>query len=176
MGFQAWPVPICIIKTFESKHPSIYSSDKDLNVIILRNPFNILASSLKYKENGGKSSDVRSDEYLLSLWIIYANEYLGITNIIKNKILILYDFFILDKNYRNKISNLLNFSSDIDILITLEMGGGSSFNNIDKNYLHRYKEYDDHPMMIKFKEELTETWLQLINFTNDIYNTDIQLT
>lgn len=152
------------IKSFESRSLDVYASDCGENIIVLRNPFNILASSLKYKEKGGESKDVYCDERLLDLWKMYANEYLNITHYLPNKIIILYDHFISNENYRMNISRKLNLPTQIDSIVTLGMGGGSSFDNSDKNYLERYKQYESHPMMIKFKHELSDLWEEVKNY------------
>lgn len=152
------------IKSFESKPLNIDDKqmydDKPQEIIILRNPYNVLASSLKYQQVDGRSPDVLSDERLLKLWKIYAHEFLH-----GKKIIVLYDYFIMDSHYRKKIAEKLSLPIYPDKLLTLGMGGGSSFDPKNNNYTTRDVLYNNHPMMIKFKHdsELSNLWSRVQN-------------
>ncbi len=146
------------IKSFESKpltidDVTIYDTTP-VKIIVLRNPFNLLASSLRYQECNGECPDVWADERLLRMWKDFAIEY-----ILRNAVTVLYDRFICDAGYRQTISERLGANIEPDELVTLGMGGGSSFGS-NKEYLQRSEMYAEHPMMQVFRsdEELIELW------------------
>lgn len=115
------------------------------DVLVLRDPFNLLASRLK--KNPDES--VRSlKENVTEMWISYAKEYLGETNYLKNnKIGINYNQWVVDANYRKLIALKLGLTfSDIGINDVNSFGGGSSFDRqkfqgkaTQMNVLNRWK-------------------------------------
>ena len=123
-----------IIKSFESKNLNFYKPNKtDINIIIIRNPYNNLSSSIKYIEINGYHQDIKINEDFDKLWLEYSNFFINNNNYIK----ILYDKFIIDEKYRNDISKKIGFKLNNNNLPHLKMGGGSSFNTND--YLNRKK-------------------------------------
>ena len=111
-----------IIKRIENL--SIYTkgnSEEIFNVLILRDPYNLLASKLKRRRR------IRYNSILN--WINYAKEYLDITSYLgKNKIIINYNKWVVNKEYRKKILLQLGLDSEnIDFTNIPTFGGGSSF-------------------------------------------------
>lgn len=95
------------------------------NVLLLRDPFNWLASRLKKDYRTVKTPG----ETLVSLWIEQAKEFLGETNLLPHPtVAIRYNQWFSDEPYRRAIAHQLglNFSDDgMDYVGSY--GGGSSF-------------------------------------------------
>ncbi|MEA5553169.1 hypothetical protein VB713_19695 [Anabaena cylindrica UHCC 0172] len=119
------------------------------DIIILRDPFNLLASRLQKNFITVKTPN----ETVMSLWIAYAKEFLGETNYLKNnKICVNYNQWFLDLNYRHQIASQLRLEfTDAGIEQVKNYGGGSSFdgkgldgqaNQMD--VLNRYKMFENH--------------------------------
>lgn len=103
-------------------------------ILILRDPFNLIASRLKRIENRKKLNikglgSQESLKGLVGLWKDYAKEYLGYTNYLKNnKVIINYNKWCVDKDYRENIAKRLGVPfSDKAINDVPADGGGSSF-------------------------------------------------
>jgi hypothetical protein len=98
---------------------------ESIDIIILRDPFNLFASRLK--------SDIieTRSRYLnfVDLWIQYAREFLGETSHLKgNVVFINYNDWFLSKEYRVKIAKELGLSfNDSGVDEVPSRGGGSSF-------------------------------------------------
>jgi hypothetical protein len=153
-----------VLKSYESRSLELCPSDSignESNIVIIRNPYNNLASSIAYREKGGQSPDVKSDLGFLDLWKSYAREFLGLTSHLPNKTTIVYDEFIVDPNYRRRIAEQLDLELASDELLTLRMGGGSSFQTVD--YLNRHQNYRNHPVMLALlnDEEVAGYWREI---------------
>jgi hypothetical protein len=158
-----------ILKSFESKDLDLYKRgdfSEPINLIIIRNPYNNLASSIAYTENNGTCPDIVCDDRFIRLWLYFAEEFLGITNHLPNKKTILYDNFIQDADYRRGKAIELGIKEDPDVLKTIYMGGGSSFSEKGTSYHDRYKKYEEHPLMIKLFNDpiISEYWGKINNF------------
>jgi len=150
-----------IVKSFESKRLNFYSPKEDeINIIIIRNPYNNLASSIKYTERFGKHPDIKIDSNFDDLWIEYSDFFLGDNNYIK----IIYDKFIRDKNYRIKLSKEIGFDIMNNTVPHLGMGGGSSFINSDE-YLTRVNAYKNNDTINKLKKNkrIKENWNNIMS-------------
>ena len=97
-----------ILKSFESKsfdfNVNVNQSHK--NILVIRNPYNNLASSIAYIENNGKCSDIKCDDTFINMWKDYVKEALDKTNYLSNKIVIVYDLWITNKTYRGQSSSI----------------------------------------------------------------------
>lgn len=95
------------------------------DIVILRDPFNLLASRLKRNMKQVKALH----QSIIDLWIEYAKEYLGKTQYFKdNKIVLNYNLWCSDKNYRRQIASQCKFDfSDLGFNEVKSYGGGSSF-------------------------------------------------
>jgi len=147
-----------VIKSHESKTFDFanFNASKNLNVIIIRNPYNTLASSLEYIKNNGVCKDIVSDSRFDNLWTQHAEEFSGITSLLDNKVAILYDRFIVDPEYRLEIAEQLDIEVTNNIPPHLKMGGGSSFKSSNhQGYLNREELYKDHIDMIRLKSNST---------------------
>jgi hypothetical protein len=110
-----------------------------INIIILRDPYNMFASRQKYIDNYWTKVDLLH----IDMWIAYAEEALNINNNINNKIIILYNKWLTDKDYRDDIANKLGVYNFDNTRIVSTCGNGSSFVGVKldevQNYLERYK-------------------------------------
>lgn len=158
--------PLLTLKSFESKSFDMHT-DNSRCILVIRNPYNNLASSIAYCENNGQCKDIICDYSFIDLWKYFAREALGITKYL-NKTIIVYDLFIKDPEYRKRKAQELNLPLEPNILNTLYMGGGSSFTT--NNYLDRHVTYSEHQTMKMLFEDpqITEYWTQIISLESDL--------
>ena len=133
------------------------------DLILLRDPFNLIASRLKKNCMAVKAPNCT----VTQLWIEYAKEFLGETNYLtNNKICINYNRWFVDVEYRKQIASSLKMEfSDKGIERVKSEGGGSSFDGTKFNgkasqmdVLNRYKLFEDDPeyQFLVNNEELIE--------------------
>jgi hypothetical protein len=131
----------CVIISFENKdihqmttmlnndHDNLVGSSGDIfSCVIIRDPFNLFASS--YKKWG--------KEYLtqiIPMWKQYANLFIQSQQIPVQKFeFIVYNQWFIDKNYRKTIAEKLEIKfEDTEIDSIANFGGGSSFDGISNN-------------------------------------------
>jgi len=132
------------------------------NIIILRDPFNLLASRMKHwveyqpqlLQNG------------INLWVEYAQEILEETNLIPNKHIIIYNKWFTDRDYRKSItSNFSNMThNDSCMNIVPEWGRGSTFDGL--NYQNNASQMK---VLERYKTIANKEFLQdLVN--NEVFN------
>ena len=159
-------------KKFESNHDRwVGSSSERIDMIILRDPYNLFASRLKKEEdiNANRYSLKKAGERetVIKIWKSYARELTGKTKIIKNKkVHVNYNKWFLDKEYRRELAAALGLEfTDSGMDQVLPIGGGSSFDRTSKDsagtqmkVLERWKYYkDDENFVNLFKDsELVE--------------------
>lgn len=117
---------------FEKKHDLyIGKTLQKYDVLIIRDPFNLLASRLKNNFLSVKSKQ----KNIIDLWLEYAKEYLGETTYLKhNKICINYNLWVKSKDYRQELAQKLNIKfTDAGVNKVLSFGGGSSFDGENLN-------------------------------------------
>ncbi len=133
------------------------------DVIILRDPFNLLASRFKNQYFDTKSPC----QNIIALWIAYAKEYLRETNFLKNtKICINYNHWTSNLDYRQEIAKILDIEfSDAGFNDVQKNGGGSSFDGLKfkgkaqtMEVDTRWKYFQDNPFYLQLinNEELIE--------------------
>ena len=119
-------------KKFEKNYDKFVGrSKKRYNILILRDPFNLFASRIFRYHNlygGNVLKEIRAKK----LWKSYAREYLGETSYLgKDKILINYNVWFLNKDYRNNIERKLELEpSNEKVNEVLTFGEGSSFDGV----------------------------------------------
>ncbi|MEJ2249410.1 MAG: hypothetical protein P8Y70_11995 [Candidatus Lokiarchaeota archaeon] len=118
-----------------NKELRIGTSGRIYNILIIRDPFNLLASRIKSNDLKYKKDTLNDPEWILKyrsflkLWKIHAKEFTGITNYLGFKIKINYNKWFKDKIYRKSISKSLNLEfTDKGLNLVPKTGGGSSFN------------------------------------------------
>ena len=155
---------------FEKKHDLyIGKTGQRYDVLIIRDPFNLLASRLK----NGFFSVKSKRKNIVDLWLEYAKEYLGETNYLKhNKICINYNLWVKNKDYRQELAQKLNINfTDAGIDKVLSFGGGSSFDgeNLDgkatsMDTASRWKHFADDPTYLELIKNK-----QLLDYSQKIF-------
>jgi hypothetical protein len=125
-------------------------SRKRIDLLVLRDPFNLFASRLKSEMVPIKNPQKNA----VQLWTEYAQEFLDETQkLTQKKVCVNYNRWFQDRDYREQIAQLLDIPfTDAGINNVSGCGGGSSFEQ--RNYvgkaqempvLERWKQYADHP-------------------------------
>ncbi|MDJ0746265.1 MAG: hypothetical protein QNJ32_23270 [Xenococcaceae cyanobacterium MO_167.B27] len=163
-------------KNFANKHDLYFGKTATrYDVILLRDPFNLIASRFK-KGNFVNQHYLGTKNPQLSvvdLWLSYAKEWLGETQYLEyNRVFINYNKWFSDREYRQSLSSQLNLEfSDQGINQVKSQGGGSSFdarnfhnNATQMDVLNRWKNYADNPSYREvFRNE--ELW----NYSQEIF-------
>jgi hypothetical protein len=112
------------------RQKTIGESLRLFNILVLRDPFNMLASRL---HKPGPVPKLIDNSEILDRWEIYAEEYLGLTNFFQSKLVVNYNLWFSSIDYRKQLSEQLGLSfTDAGLnVVPKSAGGGSSF---DKNF------------------------------------------
>lgn len=119
-----------------TEESSIIKDSKSLKILVIRDPYNFIASWLKMADmvlpNGEIFRSMRNMpiEEVKKLWIDYANEALGITKTLGIGLeVIKYNNWVASKDYRDKVifDNFGVVNRDLGINTVSEFGHGSSF-------------------------------------------------
>jgi hypothetical protein len=100
---------------------------KIFNLLILRDPFNLLVSRW-YKP--GPAPKLIDDSDILDMWEIYAEEYVGVTNFLEFKVPVNYNLWFSSIEYRQQLSAQfgLDFTdTGLNVVPKSAAGVGSSF-------------------------------------------------
>lgn len=107
-NYEDQDIPQIISATFE-RHRTRWLgvSKRKFDVLILRDPFNLFASRLKWR--AGPDRTINREEFLLTRnrWKAYAREYLGETNYLPDKACVNYNEWFSNTDYRRNLSNQL---------------------------------------------------------------------
>jgi len=145
------------------------------NVLIIRDPFNLFASRKKLKEKKN-NADCESNKKIIELWKKHAKE--ALLNhpkfTLMKLIIINYNKWFVDKEYRKQISDSLNLKfDDLGFETVPKFGGGSSFDRLGFNgkankmkVLDRWREfiYDDDYWELLSDSELNDLSYKLFGF------------
>ena len=128
--------------------------------VVVRNPYNNLASLLAYYESCGSSRAIINmicNETFEEYWIQMVQ-----FAIKHNFIIIVYDEFVSSETYRTIIAQKLGIRLNTNELTHPLFGGGSSFKN-STNYKERYLTYKNHPYMVKVlnNKTISSLWEQV---------------
>ncbi|MCP2728013.1 hypothetical protein [Limnofasciculus baicalensis] len=136
---------------FEKKHDLYLGKSRiRYDLLILRDPFNLLASRIKKNYIKVKGQH----QTMIDIWIAYAKEYLGETDYLKNnKVCVNYNQWFVNIDYRKQLASQLKFQfSDTGINQVKGQGGGSSFQGKEldgdatkMDVLNRYKKFENDP-------------------------------
>lgn len=173
ISYEDQPLDQICSPKFEKFHDVYVGlSEACFNVLILRDPFNLLASRLKSKMS---SLDDDSAYNALQLWKAYAREFLNETQLLKgNKICINYSQWHLDKPYRQELAKSMDLVfTDSGRERVRGYGGGSSFDgrNLDGNasqldILNRWQAFEDVSQFWQlFRDE------ELLHYAKSIFGT-----
>ncbi|NET62178.1 MAG: hypothetical protein F6K47_40545 [Symploca sp. SIO2E6] len=163
-SYEDYQLTEVIDKSFANKQ-TLYmgKSFAKYDLLILRDPFNLVASRIKSDKmpvkNEGKT--------VIDLWIEYAKEFLNETQYLTNqKICLNYNRWFGDVDYRQQLAGQLKLDfSDAGIDDVSNYGGGSSFDRRElqgqakkMDVLNRWKYFSDDPSYRKLldNEELRD--------------------
>ena len=119
-------------------------ANNEVDIVFIRSPWNAFASLLE-----GRWRLSRKPLRFASNWVHYAREFLGITNYLPDAVFVVYDFWVLNANYRKAVASRigLNYS---DFGMNYLISNKSSFD--DRNFqtdatkmdvTNRWKKYID---------------------------------
>lgn len=120
---------------FEKKRLAYLGPSKyHFDILIIRDPFNFLASRLKLMQVRGPQGGVSNLAMIVKNWKILAREAIKLEqNPRSGKIVANFNQWVVDELYRQKLSQLLMGTfTDSSMEYTPEYGGGSSFRDTDK--------------------------------------------
>ncbi|MFQ3217906.1 MAG: hypothetical protein ACI8R9_000669 [Paraglaciecola sp.] len=109
------------------------------NILILRDPYNIFASRIRKsaKDHRNLVYPSQNNEYMkrvTELWKAHAREFLGETDHLENRVVIYFNRWFSDLNYRKQISLDLGLDfTDAGFSMVSHKGGGSSFDGTSFN-------------------------------------------
>lgn len=133
-----------------TNHFDLGLSKKEFDVLILRDPFNMIASNWKHAYSKRKQREwdlarrIKVMEDLLFKWEGYALEFLRETTYLKDPILISFNNWFSNKEYRKEISSKLGLVFSDKVINHVPYFGGSS--SFDK------KRYDGRAQQMKVLE------------------------
>ncbi len=103
------------------------NSDEIINILVIRDPYNMFASRLRMEETNSQFPKGHFNNRARKRWICYAKEFLSLTSFLTNKIVINYNKWFSEIEYRKKLSSLLNLEFHNNYKGVPKMGDGSSF-------------------------------------------------
>lgn len=99
-------------------------SQKKFDVLILRDPFNLMAS----RYHSGRFDLQGWETNILDIWLEHAREYLGETQYLGHRVCVNYNQWSADQSYRRRLSDQLSLNfTDGGFDSVPSFGGGSSF-------------------------------------------------
>lgn len=109
-------------------------SAQRFDILIIRDPFNFLASRLKLIQVRGPQGGVRDLSLIIKSWKDLAREAIRLAQTPESgKIVANFNHWVDDRSYRQRLSRLLMGTfTDSSMSNTSEYGGGSSFRDSDK--------------------------------------------
>ncbi|MGB7058217.1 MAG: hypothetical protein WBD58_10980 [Geitlerinemataceae cyanobacterium] len=151
-SYEDWKLSKIATINFEIKHDLyVGKSLERYDVLILRDPFNLIASRLKYDRRLMKITKTP----IVDRWVEYAREFLGETQYLKHhKICINYNRWFQDVEYRQHLADRLKLKfTDARIDRMSYHGGGSSFegrkldgNATQLDVINRWQHFKDDPI------------------------------
>lgn len=157
-------------KLFENQHDTFVGSSRNrVDILILRDPFNLFASRKKSRlleKHQALGCKTVTSLTAARIWKQHAREALGVKKYFKReKVVILYNSWVRDETYRQRIATQLGLTfTDAGIQNVSGCAGGSSFDGLqfDKaatkmNVLDRWKHFTkDSDYFQLFDEEMIE--------------------
>ena len=116
-----------------SRRHYLLSHNHFIDILIIRDPFNCLASRFKLLQTRGAMGGIDNHELIVYNWKVTAKATLALMAYQdETQLVINYNRWLVDLTYRQQLSSqLLGIFSDTSLDNISEFGGGSSFSNID---------------------------------------------
>ena len=143
-------------------------SHRTTAILILRDPFNLLASKLRWAYGQTNAPTLMSLAVDCHTWKVYAKEFLGDTRHVNNLICISYNEWFVSKSYRDDIAKHIGFiNQDIGLSEVAKFGPTTCEDSFDKlnfdgqaekmDVLARWKQYENN-LFFKSLFEDRELW------------------
>lgn len=163
----------------------LWPPNRMIVVLVLRNPFNLMASRMKHHEMSGTSevsttaSTYISGLSVTELWVSYGQEFIGKSKVLgDNTVMVNYDRWSSDREYRRDVADELGVTfTDLGKEDVTHYGRGSSFSGtgFDGSASHmevesRWRSYRNSPEYRDlFKDRIVfELASQCFSFTEDL--------
>jgi len=135
-------------KEIAARYEKKYFSKEEYNIVVLRSPFNNLASIAQ--DRGNNSFRKQSAFSFKEMWMKYAYELIGTTNFFSpGKVPFLFDEWFVNKEYRKNLASLLGLEFT-DLGLNEVTRRGSSFDKKryhgkaqEMNVLNRWSQIDE---------------------------------
>jgi hypothetical protein len=152
----------------------IGESRRQLRVLLLRDPYNHLASLLKHDESYKSATHFTSQLYA-EMWKHYARAFSNGSPLLEGEsICINFNRWCESSEYRRELAGLIGFPTDGDTFnVVSSVGGGSSFQGViadarDLEVGERWRAYKDNPLYRRlFDDEIVELGERLFNMRRD---------
>jgi hypothetical protein len=160
-----------LMYNFEDAHPEAFVSSnavaestrwvgrskRVLNVLILRDPFNLFASRLRWLRGRKGTGLLKDPQQWVALWKEYAREATDVTDHVPNRVLVSYNAWCLSESYRRELAAQLGLPfTDAGRQEVARWGPtvwGDSFDGLqydgraeDMKVLERWKQFRDDPV------------------------------
>jgi hypothetical protein len=152
----------------------IGESRRQLRVLLLRDPYNHLASVLKHDAAYESASHFTSKLYV-EMWKQYARAFVDGSPLLKGESLCInFNLWCESSDYRRELARTIGFATDgRSFNVVSSVGGGSSFQGVvgdasDLGVGERWRVYKDDPLYRSlFDDEIVEHGERLFNMRRD---------
>lgn len=97
------PINFVASEVFERSEEFVGKSGKIINTILIRDPFNLFASRMKWFQGQQKTGLVGDPDEWVALWKTHAREAVGETGHLQNKLIISYNDWFTKEVYRKQL-------------------------------------------------------------------------
>jgi hypothetical protein len=136
-------------------------SEHNYNLIVIRDPQNCFASRIRWLDQLESPTiphlrHAEGRKMLVEQWKQYAKEYLGITQMVPNKVAVDFNQWFLDEDYRRQLSFKLGLEFNDRYKDQLATQGKSSFDDVkylknanEMKVLDRWQRFKDNPIYME---------------------------
>lgn len=174
INFEEESLKPALIKLSKNSYYPRGKSKEIINVLIMRDPYNLFASRLQMAKNADSNRERWIGDKAAKLWIQHAEEFLKIRSDLPGKtVFINYNKWFQDQEYRKELSQEFGLEFiDKTLLNVPKYGGGSSFDKMtkkgsatDMKVLDRWKRFEGNKMYKSF----FDTHAGIIELSNKIF-------
>jgi hypothetical protein len=157
----------CLMLIFEDRrleaiagsttHRFVGASRQVHTILVLRDPFNLLASRLRWTKKPGAAARLTDPIVGRDLWLEYAREFVGHTTVLPSAMRVNYNRWVTDAGYRTTIGRRLGLPQPHQPMKNVPFfGGGSSFDGQQYDgragkmrLFDRWREFADDPQFLQ---------------------------
>ncbi len=126
-------------------------------VLVLRDPFNLLASRLRWAKKPGVAAQLTDPLVGRTIWLEYAREFLGQTAVLPSAVHVNYNRWVAEPEYRGHVGRLLRLPRPERPMESVPFfGGGSSFDGRrfdgragEMQLFERWRPFADDPQFLR---------------------------